>query len=319
MELKRDSLAPYETQKNPTWVEKTLQQLQRGYRSVMDYIDQKKQRAGMTTVGMVLSAVALAGCATSNAQAEGGPEHTTVATAPATPTAEETPDATPTAGGEVLTPQEFTDEQLLALMTEPIPENLKPFETMTPAEFVIQPIEARLSYCSYLNRDSQYLASEWYKAYDNDPRYLLPEDYSKDDDKQLLTSSSQLYIGNAFSTHFGGKVYDRDTAQKIISCGFFNAGLETPKPLYNDWTHNRDALNIVAPPASIAEAGGLQAATATEETPSYELTAEDGKTYLARDVTEVNANGVSGAVTRIFVEYDDYKGAKKHAWVVHEK
>ena len=246
-----------------------------------------------------LLTITLAGCG-ANANAE-GPKPTTTTSAEATPT----PEATG--------PKVYTDDELIAMENEALPANLSQYESMAVADFEALPIEERLSYCSYLNRDQDYLAGEWFKAYDEDARYLVPENLDEDSTAQEIISQSGYDMSNAFVTHFGGKIYDRDTAQKQIACGYYTASADTPG--YTYWTDLRNQPYDIVPPALVADQEGLQMTTAVGEKPSYTITTDDGKEYFARDITSQDSSGNTFDATHILVPYTDYKGNARSTYV----
>ena len=247
-----------------------------------------------------LLTITLAGCG-ANANAE-GPKPTTTHSAEATPT----PEATG--------PKVYTDDELIAMENEPIPESIAQYESMAVADFEALPIEERLTYCSYLNRDQDYLAGKWYDGYNEDARYLVDAtNLNEDSTAQEIISADGLTLSNAFVTHFGGIIYDRDTAQKQIACNFYNA--TSSNELYAYWTDQRNQPYDIVPPTMVAQEGGLKLNNAISEKPSHTVTTESGKEYFARDITSQDASGNTFDGTHILVPYTDYKGEARQTYI----
>ena len=226
-------------------------------------------------------------------------------------------EATPTQTPESTEQKVYTTEELIAMEDEPLPESLVKYESMSVKEFEALPIEERLTYCSYLNRDQDYLEGLWYKAYDQDARYLVPENLDENSTAQEIISQGGYDMSNAFVTHFGGKIYDRDTAQKQIACGFYTASEANSTYVY--WTDQRNQPYDIVPPTLVAEQGGLKQNTAIAEKPSYTLTTSDGKEYFARDITSQDAAGNTFDETDILVSYTDYKGNARSTYVSYDE
>ncbi len=292
-----------EIQRNPN----IFDQIKRGYQSAVDYIKERSSETSIrvigTTAGIALSVAALSGCATGEA-----PEKPTT-----TSSAEATPTETPVAP-EL---KEYTTDELIAMEDEPLPEALAQYESMSVQDFEALPIEERLTYCSYLNRDQNYLEGQWYEAYDQDARYIVPENLDENSTAQEIVSQGGYDMSNAFVTHFGGKIYDRDTAQKQIACGFYTAAESNSAYAY--WTDQRNQPYDIVPPKMVAEQDGLKQNTAIAEKPSYTLTTKDGKEYLARDITSQDAAGNTFEETDILVSYTDYKGNPRSTYVVYSE
>lgn len=271
---------------------------------------ERKRRAGVFPTVAALTGIgiaALTGCGPS-AEATQEPK----------PTASTSAEATPSATPEVREPKEYTDEELLALQSEALPENLKQYEDMSVLDFEKVSIEDRLSYCSYLNRDIDYLQTEFYKAYDNDARYLLPDTFDKDSSAQDIIGANGIYTTAALVTHFGGMMYDRDTSQKILACGLENPSSENPTPGYKHWTELLDTYDYFGTPTVIAESGGLNTPDVISEKPSSTITTESGKEYFARTITYKTNEGGENDITTILVDYIDYKGEPKSTYVAYE-
>lgn len=284
--------------------------LSRALNRVGNLLKNNKNRLTASATSVVL-AVTLAGCGVS-AQEE-GPKPSTTTSAPS-PEASETPDV-----ADYKVPVEYTDEQLIALEDEPLPADLEPYAAMSVIEFEKLPIEERLTYCSYLNRDQDYIENEFYKGYNNDTTYLLPDSFTEDSSAQEIISASGIYTKAAFVTHFGGAVYDRDTQQKLLSCAWINPSSENPSSTYSFWTNARNESTVTGTPALIAKDGKLQYNTAQGERPSTTATTADGKEYFARTISSVDNEGNQFESTYLLVDYTDYKGVEKSVYVNYDE
>lgn len=274
-------------------------------KSIFEILREKKIAAVLATgVGIA----ALAGCAPSG---EAKPT--------ATQSQSPSPEATTEAPVDTKEAKQYTDDDLFDLMSEPLPEALAPYETMPVADFEKLPIEERLSYCSYLNRDQDYKETVFYEAHDNDARYLLPDTFDKDTSAQDIIGASGIFTSAAMLTHFGGKTYDRDTSQKLLSCGWYAPSSENPSKTYKFWSDARSEATVIGTPTIIAESGLLNVGTATGEQPSTTVTTTDGKEYFARTISSDDTQGNSFEQTFLLVDYVDYKNTPKSIYVDYDQ
>jgi|GEM_PF-6567833 len=269
---------------------------------------ERKRRAGILPTVAALTGIGIAALTGCSPDAGATPEPTSTS-AEASPSA--TPEPTETSG-----PREYTDQELIDMENEPLPESLEKYESMSVEDFKVLPIEERLSYCSYLNRDQDYLEGAWYDSYGGDPKYLLPDDLGKESTGQEIITQDAYNISNAFTTHFGGIIEDIDTRVKQISCATYNAnslsrGADLEAQL-------REAGDFIVPPGIWAEQDAFKIKDfVSEEAPST-VTTDSGKEYFSRKVTSVDGLGRTFPDTYILVDYTNYKGEAKQTYVYYQ-
>lgn len=271
------------------------------------FFERKRNRLVATGITLGIGIAALTGCGP-NADAQPGPEPSVTQSVETTaPTTEVTP--TPT---ETETPiEEMT-----------IPEDLKQYETM-PYEggFETLPIEQRLPYISWLNRDKEELADLWYKASglaeDEYPGEITLDSSNQD----IVTANSYAYRA-AFTSHFNKNgingtrvVYDVETARKIVSGAFVDA--QSPDATTWDGLVIKDReVNIAAAtPATVVADGGFAGSIAEPGDETNHIETVDGKEITTRTINVELGTGKRLAITFEYVAYKDYRGKDTGAFV----
>lgn len=205
-------------------------------------------------------------------------------------------------------PIRFTAEQLEALKNIPMPESLAQYDAMTVEEFAEVPISERLTYLSYINRDSDYLKSAFASG-SGDNRYLLGTDVSvtSSPEEVIVSGNDNLLFG--FTLHFASEVYDNDEYQKSLLGAFVN----NDDPNYLDWSNNI-AQGSGLPARTLGEQGSLQIPNFVAEGESYTLDLGDGVERTVRSIT-TEFGGVQYTSDYVLVEYTAYDGEQKASYV----
>jgi len=262
-------------------------------------------RKWMTAVAVAALAWTLTACSSAV-----DPEPTSTS-AEASPSATPGPEPTETSG-----PHEYTDQELIDMENESLPTNLEKYKTMPVDEFEQLPIEERLTYCSFLNRDQDMLETDWYKAYEEDTKYLIPDTLGKDSTGQEVISQDGYNISNAFTTHFGGMIDDMDTRIKNLSCATYNPNSLSRGAALKDEIER--VGDFIVPPGAWAQQNALKINTFKSEEDPTTVTTDNGKEYFARKITSVDEIGRTFPNTYILVDYTDYRGQTRQTYVYYQ-
>ncbi len=202
-----------------------------------------------------------------------------------------------------LTPEQAEMEEILNM---PKPERFDELDAMTLEQFNQEPIEARVEYANWLNRDAKHLAELWYDASGN-PRDELavtmtvgPENTGEEANANVRS----LQRG-AITRHFEMydleevPIYDSLQRQKMISASFLYPG-SVGAQNWRESAANEDVAGYVP---EFYESQDL--ILADEEVISrgdtYTYTDQAGKEYSAFDFTQREPDGTETNGTLILV------------------
>jgi|GEM_PF-4548151 len=270
---------------------------------------------------------------------EAGPEPSLpTAEAPVTPGIVETPVAEPTTEPTQTTeptseptseptPETPKNNAELPIEDQLIPAEFETYEAMSIDEFNKLPIDERLSYTSWLTRDTKDIADDWH-AVTGLEADKYPGVITKDSTDQQISSANSYVFRGVISLHFSN--YDHidgtgidppasvyiEHANKILSSAFLNP---TDNNTYNkwvpflkDWSDNWGYDS----PTNLAMANGLRAETVEtpENTKNSSITV-DGVEYVSRGIYSTNADGERYHTDYVYVPYTDYLGNDAGAFV----
>ena len=137
-----------------------------------------------------------------------------------------TPSATPTETFEPSpTPSAEPSPEVTPTEMETMPESLEVYEKMSFEEFMEEPWENRMQYCSWYNRDIEEIAAKWYEV-TGDPLDKYPSEISEDNTPQeKLIFINYTSIRSALVSHQNNEeIIPLETARKIIGCEQYNSG-----------------------------------------------------------------------------------------------
>jgi len=270
------------------------------------FFERKRNRLVATGITLGIGIAALTGCGP-NADAQPSPEPSVTQSVETTaPTTEVTPAPTET-------------ETPIEEMT--IPEDLKQYETMSVDEFEALPIEQRLSYISWLNRDKEEIADLWYKA-SGLAQDKYPGEITLNSSNQDIATADSYAYRTAFILHFSKNgingsslLYDADAGRKIISGAF----VDPQSPAATTWDDlvikDREVNKAAATPATMVAEGGLAGSIAEPGDETNHVETIDGKEVTTRTVNVQLNDGTRLAITYEYVAYKDYQGKDAGAFV----
>ena len=205
-------------------------------------------------------------------------------------------------------PVRFTEEHLIALENIPMPSEYEKYDAMSLEEFTQLPIEERLAYASYLNRDRHYLKSSYANGAE-DNRYVLGSvvsEASSPEDVVFNANENPLF---SFVLHFGNTTYDLDEYQKVLSAGF----MDTTSKQYSILMSN-EALGTGYAPRSLGESEQLTIGQVVSELEQQTLNF-NGVDRLVRTVVTTLPDGTNEAGQYAYVEFVNYEGEQTGAYV----
>lgn len=260
------------------------------------------------TAVTVLTSLALAGCAPNNSGAEAPEKAPTSTSETAEPTI-----VIPEIDPSNPEPIRFTEEQLAALEAIPMPEELKKYDEMSFEEFSALPIEERLTFISYLNRDRHYQLSN-YALGSGDNRKLLAVGVTEQSPAQSVLVSGRENLSAAYFSHFGGRVYENIDNQKILTGSFYDVAASDE---FSGWSESVES----AAGRTSYEAGtdgDLSVTDLVSEESAEKVVLPDGSERLVRTIVGTSDGGTS-TFRFVFVEYTAYDGSQESTYVTLDK
>ena len=210
-------------------------------------------------------------------------------------------------------PIRFTEEQLAALEAIPMPEELKKYDEMSFEEFSALPIEERLTFISYLNRDRHYQLSN-YALGSGDNRKLLAVGVTEQSPAQSVLVSGRENLSAAYFSHFGGRVYENIDNQKILTGSFYDVAASDE---FSGWSESVES----AAGRTSYEAGtdgDLSVTDLVSEESAEKVVLPDGSERLVRTIVGTSDGGTS-TFRFVFVEYTAYDGSQESTYVTLDK
>lgn len=226
--------------------------------------------------------------------------------------AEATPNTQPTVGAPVAPGEaEPTSAPEAATYGETMPAELQTYAELAPSEFATSPIEERLAYADWLNRNLEKMAG---LRADNlvGPEYDLVEPSEANTGQQILdhhyATIQSAFLDHDLSESGAGTMIDKDAAAKLIYA--LHDG-EAPTVQNVVTSHIEGDLN------SMDELHTLNIdVSLISEQPATQEVNEAGETIYRKQIEIIDNNfGDTATIEFELVPFTDALGNEKQAWV----
>lgn len=255
-----------------------------------------------------LSTIALTGCSTQESSAQEETVNSTISEESTVETVEVTPPE------EDLTDElEAQVERSIELYNLPKPERFDEYQAMSVEEFWTLPIEDRLEYAMYLNRDAE-INMELFHLYTENPKDVMPANIGPENTAEEISSNARTLFRGAITAHFGmldsvpgydAVEYSSEDRQKILAGAFLTPNQSQIFINWNGPVAEDKGSNEM--PFIYAAGGQLLAdETTTNVSENYTITDPWGTERIARDIMVTEDSGEQFTGTQVLIQTSSY-------------